>query len=82
VRGEATDVKTRATFEDLYKVEGKGELVNGEIVKIPPAGDDPHVARGEIFVSLRHYARRIGRGKAYTDGVGFHVNLLHRVVQA
>ena len=34
------DVKTRATIEDLYKVEGKAELVNGEIVKMPPAGDD------------------------------------------
>jgi Uma2 family endonuclease len=72
------DVNTRATIEDLYKVEGKAELVKGEIVKMPPAGDDPNVAGGEIFVSLRDYARRIGRGKAYTDGVGFHVNLPHR----
>ena len=30
--------KTRATLEDLYKVEGKAELVNGEIVDMPPAG--------------------------------------------
>jgi hypothetical protein len=72
------DVNIRATIDDLYKVEGKAELVNGEIVKMPPAGDDPNVAGGEIFVSLRDYARRIGRGKAYTDGVGFHVSLLHR----
>ena len=27
---------TRATIEDLYKVEGKAELVNGEIVEMPP----------------------------------------------
>jgi Uma2 family endonuclease len=72
------DVKTRATIEDLYKVEGKAELVNGEIVHLPPAGDDPNVAGGEIFVSLRAYVRRTGRGKAYTDGAGFHVNLPHR----
>ena len=26
------DTKTRATIKDLYKVEGKAELVNGEIV--------------------------------------------------
>ena len=38
--------KTRATIEDLYKVEGKAELVNGEIVEMPPGGDDPNVARG------------------------------------
>ena len=72
------EVKTRATIEDLYKVEGKAELVHGEIVKMPPAGDDPNVGAGEIFVSLRDYARRVGRGKAYTDGAGFHVSLPHR----
>jgi len=70
--------KTRATIEDLYKVEGKAELVNGEIVKMPPAGDDPGYASGEIFVSLREYVRRTVRGRAFGDGVGFHDNLPHR----
>jgi Uma2 family endonuclease len=70
--------KTRATIEDLYKVEGKAELVHGEIVLMPPAGDEPNVAGGEIFASLRKYARSTGHGKAYTDGIGFHVNLPHR----
>jgi Uma2 family endonuclease len=71
-------IKTRATIEDLYKVEGKAELVNGEIVEMPPAGDDPSMAGGESFVHLREHARRTGRGKAYPDGAGFHVNLPHR----
>jgi Uma2 family endonuclease len=62
----------------LYKVEGKAELVNGEIIEMPPAGEDPGIARGEIFVSLRDYARRTGQGRAFPDGVGFHVNLPHR----
>ena len=70
--------KTRATLEDLYKVQGKAELVNGEIVEMPPAGDEPNVAGGEIFASLREFARRTGRGRAYTDGIGFHVQLPHR----
>jgi Uma2 family endonuclease len=70
--------KTRATIEDLYKVEGKAELVNGEIVEMPPAGDEPNVAGGEIFAHLREYVRRTGRGRAYTDGIGFHVNVPHR----
>jgi len=70
--------KTRATIEDLYKVEGKAELVHGEIVHMPPAGDDPSVAGGEIFVSLHEYAKRNQRGRAYPDGTGFHVNLPHR----
>ena len=71
-------LKTRATVEDLYKVEGKAELVNGEIVHMPPAGDAPNAASVEVVVSLRDYARRMGRGRAYGDGVGFHVSLPHR----
>lgn len=71
-------IKTRATIEDLYKVEGQAELVHGEIVYMPPAGDDPSVAGFEIATSLRGYARHTGRGRAYPDGTGFHVNLPHR----
>jgi Uma2 family endonuclease len=70
--------KTRATIEDLYKVEGKAELVNGEIVEMPPAGEEPNFAGGEIFASLREYVRRTARGRAFTDGAGFHVSLPHR----
>jgi len=70
--------KTRATIEDLYKVESKAELVNGEIVEMPPVGDDPGYASGEIFVTLRDYARRTKSGRAYGDGVGFYVHLPHR----
>jgi Uma2 family endonuclease len=71
-------VKRRATIEDLYKVEGKAELVNGEIVLMPPTGDEPGAAAFEIAASLREYARRTGQGRAYPHGVGFHVNLPHR----
>jgi Uma2 family endonuclease len=62
----------------LYKVEGKAELVDGEIVEMPPAGEDPGIAGGEIFAHLREYARRTGHGRAFPDGVGFQVNLPHR----
>ena len=71
-------LKTRATIEDLYKVEGKAELVKGEIVHMPPAGEDPGFASLEIATSLRSYARQTGQGRAYGDGVGFHVHLPHR----
>ena len=33
--------KTEATLEDLYKVDGKAELVNGEIVLMSPTGRRP-----------------------------------------
>jgi Uma2 family endonuclease len=71
-------MKTRATIEDLYKAEGKAELVSGEVVEMPPIGDEPNAASVEVVVSLREYARRTGRGRAYTDGAGFKVNLPHR----
>jgi Uma2 family endonuclease len=59
-------------------VEGKAELVHGEIVQMPPAGEDPGAAGFEIAVSLRAYARRTRQGRAFPDGVGFKVNLPHR----
>ncbi len=71
-------IKTRATIDDLYKVEGNAELVNGEIVHMPPAGDEPHGASLNVAFSLRDYEKRTGRGRAYGDGAGFHVNLPHR----
>jgi Uma2 family endonuclease len=77
-KGHTMSIKTRATIEDLYKVEGKAELVNGEIVEMPPAGEDPGAASVEIVVSLHGYARRTGQGRVFGDGVGFHVNLPHR----
>jgi len=71
-------VKTQATIEDLYKVEGKAELVNGEIVEMPPAGDEPGRAGLKVAANLLHYEQRTGIGRAYPDGTGFHVNLPHR----
>lgn len=69
---------TRATIDDLYRVAGKAELVNGEIVCMAPSGDEPNVAGGHIFVRLYGHAQRTQQGRAYTDGAGFHVHLPHR----
>ncbi len=71
-------MKTRATIEDLYHVEGKAELVHGEIVEMPPSGDDPSAAGFEVAIRLREHARHTGRGRAYPDGAGFRVHLPHR----
>jgi Uma2 family endonuclease len=72
------DVKTRATIEDLYKIAGKAELVNGEIVEMPPAGEDPGRASLYVATSLLDYEKRTHSGRAFGDGVGFRVNLPHR----
>jgi Uma2 family endonuclease len=73
-----TITKRGATIEDLYKIEGKAEIVNGEIVHMPPTGDDPGYAGDEIFVSLRAHAKQTGTGRAVGDNKGFHVDLPNR----
>jgi Uma2 family endonuclease len=70
--------KVEATIEDLYKVEGKAELVNGEIILMSPTGGLPGYAAGEIFSSLRAYSKRQKYGRAVTDNNAFVVNLPHR----
>ena len=71
-------IKTCATIEDLYKVEGKAELVDGEIVYMPPTGDEPGYAGDEIFAALREYVKHTKTGRAVGDNKGFRVHLPHR----
>ena len=70
--------RTEATIEDLYAVEGKAEIVNGELVHMPPTGDVRSYAAGAIFVSLHTHARQAGSGRAVTDNAGFLADLPHR----
>ena len=72
--------KANATIEDLYRVpeNGKAEIVNGEIVLMPPTGGVPGRSGGKVYRSLDDYERRTGRGYAFPDNVGFIVNLPHR----
>ena len=72
--------KTEATVDDLYRVpeNGKAEIVNGELVLMPPSGGVPGRAAGEIYISLNEYERRIGGGYAFPDNIGFIVSLPHR----
>jgi Uma2 family endonuclease len=71
-------MRARATVEDLRHVPGKAELVGGKIVHMTPTGGLHGYASAEIVASLRDYARRIGRGYAIGDNVGFVVNLPNR----
>ncbi len=70
--------KVRATIEDLYQVEGKAELVQGEIVLMSPTGGMPGRAGGKIYRRLAEYEEHVGGGYAFPDNVGFVVNLPHR----
>jgi len=71
-------IKTRATIADLYKVEGKAELVNGEIVYMSPTGGRPGRAAGKLYRRLAEYEEQVGGGYAYPDNVAFAVTLPHR----
>ena len=70
----------RATIEDLYHVpeNGKAEIVNGELVLMPPTGYDPGRASGSVYISLRQHEKQVGQGQAVPDNVGFVVNLPNR----
>jgi Uma2 family endonuclease len=70
--------KTEATIEDLYKVDGKAELVNGKVVHISPTGGKPSMAARAVVLSLYEYEKRTGRGYAVTDNAAFLMNLPHR----
>jgi Uma2 family endonuclease len=70
--------KVEATIEDLYKIEGKAELVNGEIVLMSPTGGLPNYAAIKITRSLLDYAERTKSGHAVGDNAAFRVDLPHR----
>jgi Uma2 family endonuclease len=64
---------TRATLDDLYREEGKAELIGGRIVRYMASGDLPSSVALEIVVSVRGYAKAKRRGRAYADGIGYAV---------
>ena len=67
--------QTRATIEDLYATPGKAELVNGELVRMSPAGGTPGYAGDEVFISLRDYVRLTRLGRAVGDNKAFLTDL-------
>ncbi len=60
-----------ATLDDLHRVEGKAELINGRIVRYMPTGFLPSAIAAEIFVRLRAYCKQLGIGVALTDNVAY-----------
>ena len=67
-----------ATLEELKKEPGKAELVDGEIVRMPPTGFLPGYAAMRILFSLHEYAQTQKNGYAVGDNVGFVVDLPRR----
>lgn len=71
-------VKKTATVDDLRRVKGKAELVNGEIKLMGPTGGRPGRASGKIYASLLRHEEEHGRVYALPDNVAFTVTLPNR----
>lgn len=70
--------KREATIDDLYHVEGKAEIVDGELVLMSPGSGWHGRAAARILAGLLEYEDQTHRGYAIPDNVGFVVNLPHR----
>lgn len=73
----ATHPTTDQLIAQLYKVDGKAEIINGEIVLMSPTGRRPGRASFRICRSLEENEVKLG-GYAYPDNVAFLVDLPHR----
>jgi Uma2 family endonuclease len=73
------DPTTERLIAELYKVEGKAEIVDGRIVLMSPTGLVPGNAGGAIFISLRMFVKGAKLpGVALPDNVGFLTDLPNR----
>ena len=71
---------TQTAIEALSHVpeNGKAEIINGELVLMPPTGFLPSRSAGAVYRSLFDYEQRTKTGYAISDNTGFLVNLPHR----
>lgn len=60
-----------ATFDDLMKVDGKAELINGRIVRYMSTGVLPSRLAKRILLSLDPFVVAMGVGEVYTDNLGY-----------
>jgi Uma2 family endonuclease len=75
---EILKLPREATVEDLYELDQKAEIVNGEIVLMTPTGFLPSRAGGAIYRHLYAYEKSVGGGYAIPDNAGFLVDLPRR----
>ncbi len=63
----------RSTIEDLYKIEGKAELIGGRIVRLMGTDFRPSLIAATIYRSLFAWITLRGQGYAFTDNIIFAV---------
>jgi Uma2 family endonuclease len=67
----ATHTRTPATLDDLSRVEGKAELIDGEFVPFMASGVLPSRVALRIAFRLDAHAEVMGAGVAFGDGIGY-----------
>ena len=67
-----------ALIDQLYRVDGKAEIINGELVLMSAAGFRHGRVSMRIVASLLAYENEGRRGHAVPDNVGFIVDLPNR----
>jgi Uma2 family endonuclease len=70
--------KSLSLVDQLYLVDGKAEIIRGEIVRMSPAGVRHGRRAGAIYRSLAHHEDEVGGGYAFPDNIGFIVDLPDR----
>jgi len=68
--------QARATLDDLYRTPEKAELIGGRIVIYMVTGRKPNRVGGRIYRSLDDHAGQTGVGEAFTDNVGYAIQIL------
>jgi Uma2 family endonuclease len=62
-----------ATIDDLSRIDGKAELIDGRIVPLMPTGRLPNRIAFRIAKCLDDHAEATHQGEVYTDNMGFTV---------
>lgn len=70
--------KTDSLVDELYRVEGKAEIVDGRIVRMSAAGGWHGWVAKKILLSLDAHEEKYGGGVSLGDNVGFLVDLPRR----
>jgi len=66
----------RETIDDLLKVEGKAELINGRIIRFKPYGMLPGIVCGRIFLPMDAFVEHPLAGSVYGATIGFAIHAL------
>ena len=73
------DQTNELLFDQLKRIEGKAEIVDGGIFWQPPVGEKSGLCRAQIACSLCDYTRHTKQGRTLINNVGFRVNLENRL---